>query len=213
MVINDFSIEDKPKEQIVILPVGCKVLAATGGDAGDRITLSVQFNPAEIITDDHVFQVVKTGEEFHCIVGEYIGSVRVSNGSMRHVFGGIAPVPHRGEFCYVNALTQETDKGGQVKKTKGIKCVFTSVWDGDITVETPAVYDPETGYIEVLSAADVGGLQVLEREYITLPDGEEIAVCPVCHEYTMRSCMVPSTHSKDFLAAKECRNPDCGNKA
>ena len=62
-------------------------------------------------------------------------------------------------------------------------CIFHSVWDG-VDLPSEAVYDPITGHIDVLKAHDVSGLEHLEREYIEF-EGEEIDVCPSCHEHTL----------------------------
>lgn len=88
-----------------------------------------------------------------------------------------------------------------------IKCTFTSVWS-DGTVTTPCEYDPDTGEVFPDTVdADVEG--VLEREYISLPDGDELEVCPVCHEYVMKKVM-GDRDDESYGEYLECRNPDCG---
>jgi hypothetical protein len=64
-----------------------------------------------------------------------------------------------------------------------IKCSFTSEWDDGSIVTTPCIYDTKTG--EVTPETSTGPIPEgsLEREYITLPDGDEKEVCQVCHSY------------------------------
>jgi len=87
-------------------------------------------------------------------------------------------------------------------------CSFTSVWDSGSEITTPATYDPKTGEVtpECSSNADPDGC--LEREYITLEDGEEIDVCPDCHGFTM-GAVVGDRADLSYGEIGECRNPDC----
>lgn len=64
-----------------------------------------------------------------------------------------------------------------------VPCTITSVWDGEITISTPATIDLATGLlVEVETCADmVIGLNVLEDEYITLEDGRQFEICRNCH--------------------------------
>jgi hypothetical protein len=57
-----------------------------------------------------------------------------------------------------------------------IRVSFTSEWDTGFIVTTPAMYNPKTGRVFDIepTCANVDG--ALVREYITLPDGEEIEV-------------------------------------
>lgn len=70
-----------------------------------------------------------------------------------------------------------------------LKGLFTSVWDGGIEVNTPAILVTETGEITAESV-DANGLENLEYERFTDEDGEEYEVCPVCHEHIMKPIMV-----------------------
>jgi len=87
-----------------------------------------------------------------------------------------------------------------------MKCEFTSVWDDLSIVTTPCIYDPDTGEVdpEVSKGRIPTGLLV--REYITLEDGEEIEVCPDCHEYTLVTDDLADLGYGDIT---ECRNPHC----
>lgn len=89
-----------------------------------------------------------------------------------------------------------------------IKCEFTSVWDDGSVVTTPCEYDPETGRTdpEVSKAEPPQGVPV--REYITLPDGDELDVCPDCHEYVLKT-VVGDRADLSYGEYKECPNPDC----
>ena len=77
-----------------------------------------------------------------------------------------------------------------------IKCTFTSEWDDGSIVTTPCVYDDVTGQTDPeVSNGPVPTGMVL-REYITLPDGDELEVCHDCHEYVRQE-------------DSDCPNPDC----
>src|SRR5208337_5422914 len=99
MVIEPITIDDKHNRQLVMLPAECSILAAKGG--ADIITLYVKSNHSEDLTE-HMFQVVKDREQVSCVPGEYIDSVPMADGSMRHVFGAVAPTVRSGDFCYIN---------------------------------------------------------------------------------------------------------------
>ena len=86
---------------------------------------------------------------------------------------------------------------------------FTSVWDNNAEITTDAKYNPKTGEITAeTSDSDPGKDAYLEREYIELPDGDEIEVCTTCHEYTMRTIMA-SGQGHSYDEEQVCRNPDC----
>ena len=90
-----------------------------------------------------------------------------------------------------------------------MKVKFTSVWDNDAEITTDAEYDSEGGEITVdTSDSDPGKDACLVREYITLPDGDEIEVCDTCHEYTMHGIMT-SGQGHSYNEVQVCRNPDC----
>ncbi len=59
-----------------------------------------------------------------------------------------------------------------------VECTFTSEWDGGVLVTTPATVDPDTGKLVSIEVSDdeVEGLDHLDREYLTLPDGSDHAV-------------------------------------
>lgn len=91
-----------------------------------------------------------------------------------------------------------------------MKVKFNSVWDS-CTITTDAEYFPETGEVYSETSDSLPGKDAtLEREYIELPNGDEIEVCTTCHEYTMRAAMNPGI-GHDLNEEKECRNPICDN--
>jgi hypothetical protein len=95
-------------------------------------------------------------------------------------------------------------------KNREIKCSFTSEWSDGSVVTTPCVYDPKTG--EVTPEVSKGRVPTgtLEREFITLPGDEEIEVCNTCHEYVVRSAMVPGAGDDTTLEeVPSCMNPEC----
>lgn len=94
-----------------------------------------------------------------------------------------------------------------------INVIFTSVWDGDTAFQSKARYFPATGKVVVTETYDTDShndLNTLTREYITLPDNQEIEVCRECHEHVMRTKMVPGL-GKTLVEATECANPDCSS--
>lgn len=92
--------------------------------------------------------------------------------------------------------------------SKQIKCEFTSDWSDGTSITTPCIYDPKTGEVTPESSnTDPSGS--LEREHITLPDGDEKDVCTTCHEYVMKSVMNPGTTKHDLVEEQVCSNPDC----
>lgn len=87
-----------------------------------------------------------------------------------------------------------------------INCTFTSVWE-DMSVTSSNVYNPETGEV-ITDTVDVNPTGSLVREYITLPDGDELEVCSTCHEYVMRKVMVEGV-GKQLEEATICANDEC----
>ena len=85
-------------------------------------------------------------------------------------------------------------------------CKFVSVWDGGVTVVTEAEFDEKTGEVTA-DTAEVCGLQTLEREFIELPNGDEIEVCPDCHEYILKTVMEPD--AEGYSEVQHCSNPEC----
>lgn len=55
-----------------------------------------------------------------------------------------------------------------------MKAIYVSVWDGGIEIRTNCQFDPTTKEVSNIEVAAVDGLDVLEDEYIELPDGEEV---------------------------------------
>jgi hypothetical protein len=55
-----------------------------------------------------------------------------------------------------------------------IKASYTSVWDGGIRVTAPCEYDPDTKTVMNIEQSGVDGVEDLEDEYVTLPDGADL---------------------------------------
>lgn len=88
-----------------------------------------------------------------------------------------------------------------------LKGTFTSVWDGDVEITTPAELDTETGEVTT-EAVEAGDVDTLDSEYFTDENGNEYEICTECHEYILHTCMEPGIgHNLDEL--KRCKNPDC----
>lgn len=92
-------------------------------------------------------------------------------------------------------------------KSKG---TFTSVWDDGTVLETALVeYDVETGEIQ----ADVSKHDPdsgLIREFITLPNGDDLEVCTNCHCHVLRTVLVNDTVGKGLHEEKQCPECDLG---
>jgi len=52
--------------------------------------------------------------------------------------------------------------------------VYVSVWDDGIEIKTSCKYDSNTKVVSEIECSDVDGLDILEDEYILLPDGTEV---------------------------------------
>jgi len=106
-----------------------------------------------------------------------------------------------------------TTKATKIRRATEVKCTFVSVWDGDVTLRSRAIYHTDDHSIEVLEVHDVHGLDILpNREYIELPDGETLTVCPECHEYALKPVMVEGV-GKSLVQDYECPGIYCSNKA
>lgn len=92
-------------------------------------------------------------------------------------------------------------------KTK-IKCEFTSVWDDGSIVTTPCVYNVETGYCDPDVSKGSIPTGMVTEEYITLASGEQIAVCPDCHEYVMKTS-IGDRGDLSYGEYQECSDPTC----
>lgn len=105
-----------------------------------------------------------------------------------------------------------TTKATEIRRANEIRCAFVSVWDGDTVLRSRAIYHKDDRSVEVLETHDVDGLEILDREYIELPDGDELEVCPSCHEYVLKPVMVDGV-GNSYDETSECPNPDCDYKA
>jgi hypothetical protein len=91
-----------------------------------------------------------------------------------------------------------------------IKGHFVSVWD-EGTVKTNCELNPKTGELspEIVDVPDLGALI---REYFETPnEGDEIKVCPTCHEFIMKTVMNPRGRH-DLVEEEVCSNPDCESR-
>lgn len=55
-----------------------------------------------------------------------------------------------------------------------MKAKFVSVWDGGTTVTTNCQFNPKTKVVSDIESSDIEGLDMLEDEYVLLPDGTEV---------------------------------------
>jgi hypothetical protein len=95
-----------------------------------------------------------------------------------------------------------------------MKGTFVSIWDGDTEIRTPAILDEQTGEITTESV-DAPEVETLDREYFESSEiqnaGEEIEVCPICHEYALKT-VVKEGIGKTLYEDNVCCNPDCENQ-
>ena len=90
------------------------------------------------------------------------------------------------------------------------KGTFTSVWDGDTEVTTPAELNTETGEVTA-EAVEADDVDILDREYFTDEDGEEYPVCSECHNFILKAIMDESI-GKSLFERQVCSDPDCDNQ-
>lgn len=91
------------------------------------------------------------------------------------------------------------------------KVTFVSVWDGDITLKSNALYDEESGQVDVLESHDVEGLDSLDEEYIELENGTRLDVCRHCHEGIPKVSMDENPNDpKDKTLYEHLTCPVCG---
>ena len=97
-----------------------------------------------------------------------------------------------------------------------IKCTFTSVWDdGKTEITTDAEYNPETREVSAESA-DVSGLDldILDEQYIKLPDGKILDICNECQKHTLNISTethnIPNTNKTHSFEVRKC--PTCGEQ-
>lgn len=90
-----------------------------------------------------------------------------------------------------------------------MKVEFTSEWSDGTIVVTPCIYDEKTGEITPEVSKNSRPKGCLEREYITLPDGDEKEVCQECHGYVMKSVMNHGQAKHDLVEEDVCSDPDC----
>ena len=90
---------------------------------------------------------------------------------------------------------------------KRIKGTFTSVWENGI-VTSSCELDPTNGELSPEMIDGEGNLGCLEREYFQTPDGDELAVCPTCHGFLMKTAMQPGI-GHTLNEEEVCSNPEC----
>lgn len=82
-----------------------------------------------------------------------------------------------------------------------IKGTFISHWDDNISIETPAFFHKNDGYVEIeTNPIEIDGLENLNYEEIITEEGS-FRVCPWCHEYIMEN--------NDKTETCKCKGCDC----
>jgi len=86
-----------------------------------------------------------------------------------------------------------------------VKGNFRSVWEEGI-INTPATLDMETGYVDTKSVES--NFDHLIDEHFEDEDGDEREICNICHEYILKTVMVPGIGSC-LDEVEVCSNPEC----
>lgn len=55
-----------------------------------------------------------------------------------------------------------------------MKAKYVSVWDGGVEVKSNCDYNPTNNEVSDIETIDIDGLDILDDEYILLPDGTEV---------------------------------------
>lgn len=55
-----------------------------------------------------------------------------------------------------------------------MKAKYISIWDGGVEVKTSCDFDPETKIVSNIEVAEIEGLDMLEKEFVELENGEVI---------------------------------------
>lgn len=84
---------------------------------------------------------------------------------------------------------------------------FISVWEQGI-IQTEGTLDTETGEV-TCKVVDTGDLGYLDREYFEDKDGKEYEICTTCHEFTLKTVMVPDDVGIGLSQEMVCSNPNC----
>ena len=87
-------------------------------------------------------------------------------------------------------------------------CEFVSIWDGGVELRSPAFFDRKDGSVTVLKAQSGDGVEHLDREFIELPNGDELEVCLTCHESVMKTITDLSSKTLEIEGAA-CSNTEC----
>lgn len=88
-----------------------------------------------------------------------------------------------------------------------LKGSFISVWE-EGTVQTEGTLNLDTGEVTCKSV-NTPDLGCLQREYFEDKDGNEYEVCKECHEYILKTIMLPDPVGIGIAEYEECSNPDC----
>ena len=89
-----------------------------------------------------------------------------------------------------------------------MKVSYTSIWSDGAEVTTSGTYDPDTGAVDAEVSKGPIPEGSLEREFITLENGDELDVCRDCHEYVLKTA-VGDRADLSFGEYEECSNPNC----
>lgn len=61
------------------------------------------------------------------------------------------------------------------KAMTSVDATYVSIWDGGTEIRSACKYDPFNNVVYEIESVDVGGLEVLEEEFIELKDGSRIS--------------------------------------
>lgn len=91
-----------------------------------------------------------------------------------------------------------------------MKGKFISIWDGEITISTPAELIEETGEV-ITDSVDVDGLDCLNREYFDDGNDNEHDICPCCHSFILTT-VIKEGVGKVLYEVFVCSDPECENQ-
>lgn len=106
-------------------------------------------------------------------------------------------------------------EGRKTRQTRLVSGQFVSVWTNG-KVSTSCTLDPRTGALDPVTV-NIEGLGNLEREYFipskdTPNRSEGYVVCPSCHEFIVKTVMVPDKTGKGLHEEQVCSNKECESK-
>jgi hypothetical protein len=118
---------------------------------------------------------------------EYLGILKQEHDFPQETLDSLALLQDK--LVRQNQVAHGQTPDAELLKPNGSQCAgiiaatYTSVWDGGVEVASPCKYDADERRVFAIADADVSGVESLEREYVTLPDGTELGEDDVTFDY------------------------------